>query len=66
MHGIFENDFFRREFLDSIRIKKGLQPLKMTAKYNREDEYDKLAEVVRNNINMDEIYRIMGLNRAGG
>ena len=66
MHGIFENDFFRREFLDSIRIKKGLQPLKTAAKYNREDEYDKLAEVIRNNINMDEIYRIMGLDRAGG
>ncbi len=66
MHGIFENDFFRRKFLDSIRLGKGLQPLKMAAKYNREDEYDKLAEVVRRNIDMDEIYRIMGLDRAGG
>ena len=38
----------------------------MPAIYNREKEYDKLVEVVRNNINMDEIYRIMGLDRAGG
>ena len=70
MHGIFENDFFRREFLDSIRIGKGIQPLVATgfipAIYNKEKEYDKLAEVVRNNMNMDEIYRIMGLDKAGG
>jgi adenosylcobyric acid synthase len=59
MHGIFENDFFRREFLDSIRIKKGLKPLNIATKYDREKEYNKLAEVVRNNIDMDEIYRII-------
>ncbi|MBI5748148.1 MAG: cobyric acid synthase [Nitrospinae bacterium] len=75
MHGIFENDSFRREFLDSIRIRKGLQPLAaaalnqvqgMPAIYNKEKEYDKLAEVVKNNMNMNEIYRIMGLDRVGG
>ncbi len=63
MHGIFENDSFRRKFLDSIRIGKGIQPLAaagfMPAIYNREKEYDKLAEVIRSNMNMDEIYRIM-------
>ena len=59
MHGIFENDFFRRRFLDSIRIKKGSKPLNITTKYDREKEYNKLAEVVRNNIDMDEIYRII-------
>jgi adenosylcobyric acid synthase len=63
IHGIFENDIFRRRFLDFIRVKKGLQPLAaagfMPAIYNREKEYDKLANVVRDNMNMNEVYRII-------
>lgn len=59
IHGIFENNIFRRRYLDSIRIKKGLKPLNIMTKYDREKEYNKLAEVVRNNIDMDEIYRII-------
>ncbi|MBI3600178.1 MAG: cobyric acid synthase [Nitrospinae bacterium] len=58
IHGIFENDIFRRNFIDSIRIRKGLQPLSATQVFRPDMEYDKLAEIVRNNMNMDEVYRL--------
>ncbi|PJZ79093.1 cobyric acid synthase [Leptospira neocaledonica] len=60
LHGVFDEDEFRRWFLDKIRLKKGLRPLgKIQAKYELETNLDRLADEVRNSVNMSEIYRIL-------
>ncbi|MGV8058798.1 MAG: cobyric acid synthase [Smithellaceae bacterium] len=58
MHGVFDTDNFRRNFLNKIRTEKGLQPLVSTA-FNLDKEFDKLADLVRENIDMDYLYKIM-------
>jgi cobyric acid synthase CobQ len=60
LHGIFDNDIYRNDFLNKIRIRKGLLDLPPTA-YNLEPAFDRLAESVRNSVDMDKIYSIMGL-----
>lgn len=63
LHGVFHNDTFRRSWLDGIRVKKGLNPLGQTYISNRlkEQEFDRIAEVVRNHVDMKQIYDIMGI-----
>mgnify|MGYP001378618389 CR=1 FL=1 len=63
LHGVFHNDTFRRSWLDGIRVKKGLKPLRKTYSSNmlKEQEFDRIAEVVRNHVDMEQIYDIMGI-----
>ncbi|MDQ0256348.1 adenosylcobyric acid synthase [Evansella vedderi] len=60
-HGIFHNDLFREVFLNDVRASKGLDPIVERASFSkkREEAFDRLAEVVRENIQLDEIYRKM-------
>ena len=59
LHGIFDNDQFRREFLDELRIAKGLRPITKVTSYDLEPAFEKLASEVRSNIDLDFIYRKM-------
>lgn len=59
MHGLFHNNDFRRAFLNSLRRFWGLPESQNNAVTEREEQYDKLAEVVRHSLNMAEIYKIM-------
>lgn len=61
IHGIFDNDDFRRSILNGLRIKKGLAPLKNTINTSAEKQasYNRLANTVRNNLNMKLLYEIM-------
>ena len=60
IHGIFDADEYRRTFIDQQRIKKGMPPLeKIQYRYNQDAEYDKLADVVRENIQLDLIYDVL-------
>ncbi|AOZ94616.1 cobalamin biosynthesis protein CobQ [Paenibacillus crassostreae] len=63
LHGIFHNDTFRRSWLDDIRMKKGFKPLRKTYSSNvlKEKEFDRIAEVVRNHVDMKQIYNMMGI-----
>ncbi len=63
MHGIFENDRFRRYLLDRVRDKKGLGPLHRRSSYARarEGAIDRLAKVIRVSLDMDFIKRTVGL-----
>lgn len=62
LHGIFDADGFRRWFIDRLRIRKGLSPLqKICAVYDLEPAFDRLADIVRNNLRIDEIYKLIGL-----
>jgi len=60
LHGIFDSDSFRRWFIDNLRVKKGLKPLgKIVAPYDLEASFDHLADVVRDAIDISEIYKLM-------
>jgi adenosylcobyric acid synthase len=68
IHGIFDNDAFRKAFLNHLRLKKGLSPVSARASIDKgEDksgidwdrEYDKLADFVRSNVDMNRLYEIV-------
>lgn len=59
MHGLFHNDGFRQTLLNNLREYWGLAEGRGGNNLNKDKEYDKLAELVRQNLNIKEIYRIM-------
>ncbi|MFP4016465.1 MAG: cobyric acid synthase [Halanaerobiaceae bacterium] len=61
LHGIFNNDNLRRVLLDKLREMKGLPPINREINYNGkvEYQYDKLADIVRKNINLELLYSII-------
>ena len=62
LHGIFDGDEFRRWFLDRLRTRRGLAPLReIQVRYDLEPVFTRLAAHVRENMDMDAVYRIMGL-----
>jgi cobyric acid synthase CobQ len=67
LHGIFDADEFRRWFVDRMRVQRNLPVMgKVCAVYDLEPAYERLAEVVRRSLKMDEIYKLMGLGRTKG
>ncbi len=62
LHGIFDGDGFRRWFIDELRIKKGYAPHKrILVPYNLETAFDNVADIVRESVDMDEIYKLLKL-----
>lgn len=61
LHGIFDNDIFRREFLNDLRKPKGLEPVDKVSTYDLEPAFDKLAEAVRENVDLDSIYKLFNI-----
>jgi len=62
LHGIFDDDNFRRCFIDMLRSSRNLQPLgSVVAPYDLEPTFDRLADVVRGHLDMDKIYELLGL-----
>ena len=62
LHGVFDDDAFRRWFIDRLRRRRSLAPLgKILAVYDLEPAFDRLAEIVRRSLDMEKIYRLMGL-----
>lgn len=63
IHGIFDNDGFRRRFLNSINTKRGSFSPEVTNdfKYDvyKEEQYDKLADLMRENLDMSIIYSLL-------
>lgn len=59
IHGIFDSDNFRRHFLNDVRKRKGWKILKKGASYDIDKEIDKLADLIRENINLDLLYKIL-------
>lgn len=66
IHGLFENDRLRRAFLDSLRKKTGsgkkypgIRENINTFLEEKEKEYNKLAAVVRKNLDMRKIYSLL-------
>jgi len=64
IHGIFDNIEFTRGFLNNIRLKKGLDGIDTTISFEefKEKEYDKLAKVVEKSVDMEKLYKIIGIS----
>lgn len=64
IHGIFDGAAFREYIVNKLRRKKGLEERPSKIYENlREKELDKLADIVRESIDVENIYKIMGLKR---
>jgi cobyric acid synthase len=60
LHGVFDSDAFRRWFIDRLRVRRNLAPIgRVVATYDLQQSFDRLAEVVRQSLKMDEIYRLL-------
>jgi adenosylcobyric acid synthase len=63
IHGIFENDAFRRAIINHSRKVQGLAPVDSTIQYAalKDQAIDSLARIVKENVDMDFITRMVGL-----
>jgi adenosylcobyric acid synthase len=65
VHGLFHNAELRRNMLRRIAARKGVSlPLPAEA-FSQSSEYDKLAHLVRTSLDMNAVYRMMGLAVEG-
>lgn len=62
MHGVFDSGVFIRGIINNIRRDKGIaedSSKQITYAQYKEQQYDKLANILRNSLDMDRIYRIL-------
>nr|WP_211205055.1 cobyric acid synthase [Halobacteroides halobius] len=65
IHGLFDNDQFRRDFINQLRVKKGLSSIAkntLSVKQEREKAYNQLADVVREHLDMELLYQVIDIN----
>ncbi len=67
IHGIFDNLDFTRGFINNLRRRKGLAGLENAGVHDfkayKDLQYDRLADMLRANLDMDKIYEIAGLKK---
>lgn len=63
LHGLFDSRTFTEAFCNMLAGARGLRRNFTVSDYQayRESQYDRLADVLRAHLDMDHIYRIMGL-----
>jgi len=59
MHGLFHNTGFRKALLNGLRRRCGLPENWDSPVTEKEEQYDRLAELVRHSLDMPAIYRIL-------
>ena len=61
LHGVFDHDGFRRQFLNVLRHQKGLDllPIQRNRRREKEQAYDHLAGVVKGALDMKQLAKIM-------
>ena len=57
IHGLFHNTEFTHQLLSNLRQIRGLSPVR-NVPINREKMYDKLADIIRSNLDMTLLYEI--------
>lgn len=65
VHGLLDNDVFRRALLDRMRASKGLDPVGTVTPWDVEAALDRLADRVREHVDLQAIRRMLGLAQAG-
>ena len=63
LHGLFHNEALRRSILTNLAARKGVAFYLAAKVLSKEEQYDRLADLVRGNLDMELIYRAMGLKR---
>ncbi|QGG46893.1 cobyric acid synthase [Heliorestis convoluta] len=67
IHGIFDNDSLRHQLINFLRRKKGWGPLNfahaLSSKERQEEDYNRLAAIVRESLDMERLYSIVGIER---
>lgn len=63
IHGLFHNQDLRRAILTEIARRKGLSLHFGADVLSKEEQYDKLADLVRNSLDMELLFRIAGIER---
>ena len=61
IHGLFHNTAIRQSIVKFISESKGIMVANNDYEYSMDNEYNKLADWVRNSLDMDLLYRITGL-----
>jgi len=64
LHGIFDNDLLRRQILNNVRKYKGWLPIEASSinvSAIEEEAFNKLAKIVRENINLPFLYEVMDI-----
>lgn len=63
LHGIFDNPAFTAGLINNLRLRKGLEPVVadgMDQRKYKEEQYDRLAGVLREGLDLQKIYGIIG------
>lgn len=65
LHGLFDSDDFTRALVNGLRERKGLVPLDPTFQYAqyKSQQFDLLADAMRQHIDIEKIYTIMQQHR---
>lgn len=61
LHGVFDRCEFRRAWLNTLRCRRGWQPLEGAVGQDRAERFDELADAVRRNLDMQAVYSLLGL-----
>ena len=63
IHGLFDNDSFRKALLNSLRYRKGLPPIKETINYFdlKETAINRWADILRNSVDICFILRLLDM-----
>ena len=61
IHGIFDNDRFRRGLINSLRIKRGLEPVEAAVDYTklRDEALDKWTKVLSTHVDIEYIENLL-------
>ncbi len=66
LHGIFDNSQVANALVEILADNKGIS-LEETDEFDfnkyKESQYDKLADCVRKSVNIDKIYKVMGIEK---
>lgn len=63
LHGLFENDHFRQSIIATLLARRSAQSAEVAPiSFNRQLEYDKLAHILRQHLNIPQLKHICGLD----
>ena len=66
IHGIFDDDHFRRAVLNRLRARRGMEelPIQYRCRAEKEHAYDRLAATVQRSLDMDKLAAIIAAGDA--